>query len=85
MQIASCIVLAVSILQSEVWTRFKVVLKGPGGYLENTSKWLSASIAHAFRELDYERWANTDYGRQMILGKAKGKGKTQDMDLDTEA
>ena len=84
MQTASCIVLAVSILESVVLTRFKVVLKGPV-YLDNMSRWLSSSIKHASQELDYERWASTDFGRQMILGKAKGKGKTQDMELDTEA
>ena len=83
MQTASCIVLAVSILQSVVLTTFKVVLKGPV-YLDNMSKWLSSSIHHAFQELDYERWSTTDFGKQMIRGKAKGKGKTQDMDLDPE-
>ena len=80
MQIESCIVLTVRILQSVVLTRFKVVMKVPGGFLENPDKWLAASIAHAVEELDYERWSTTDFGKQMIRGKAKGKGKTQDME-----
>jgi hypothetical protein len=82
MQIESCIVLTVRILQSVVLTRFKVVMKVPGNFLENPDKWLSSSIGHAVQELDYERWSTTDFGKQMIRGKAKGKGKTQDMDLD---
>ena len=80
MQIESCIVLTVRILQSVVLTRFKVVMKVPGGFLENADKWLSSSIVHAVQELDYERWSTTDFGRQMLRGKAKGKGKTQDME-----
>ena len=80
MQIESCIVLTVRILQSVVLTRFKVVMKVPGNFLENPDKWLSCSIVHAIQELHYERWSTTDFGKQMIRGKAKGKGKTQDME-----
>ena len=80
LQIESCIVLTVRILQSVVLTRFKVVMKVPGGFLENADKWLSSSIVHAVQELDYERWSTTDFGKQMLRGKAKGKGKTQDME-----
>ena len=80
LQIESCIVLTVRILQSVVLTRFKVVMKVPGGFLENPDKWLAASIDHAVQELDYERWSTTDFGKQMIRGKAKGKGKTRDME-----
>jgi hypothetical protein len=40
-------------------------------WLENPNKWLSSAINSAFRELDFDRWSQTAYGRTKCTMKFK--------------
>ena len=39
------------------------------GWLENKSKWVSSSVNQAFKELDYERFAQTTYAKSQLCSK----------------
>ena len=72
-EIESGIVMRVSILQFVALSRYKVVSREPGNFLENPSGWLSAAAKRAFQDLDFENWKDTSYGRSMMTGKGMGK------------
>ena len=78
-------------------TRFKVVTKHGQGYVDNMSRWLSSAVNQAWKELDFDRWVQSDFAKQLLAsrsswpmpppGKAKGKGKckTNETDFDDQA
>ena len=66
-------------------------------YVENMSRWLSSAVNQAWKEIDFPRWSQTDYAKQLLQsrlsgwpmpppGKAKGKGKckTDEADFDDQ-
>ena len=49
--------------------RFKLRSKQDGGWLNNSSKWLSAAVNQAMRDLDYGRFSNTAYARDRVVAR----------------
>jgi hypothetical protein len=64
----------------------------------NMSRWLSSAVNQAWKEIDFPRWSQTDYAKQLLASrlsgwpmpppgkaKGKGKGKTNETDFDDQA
>ena len=49
--------------------RFKLRSKQDGEWLRDNSKWLSAAVNQAMRDLDYGRFANTAYARDRFVAR----------------
>lgn len=58
--------------------RYKVRLKMDGGWLQDTSKWLTSAVKTAFRDLDYDRFARTSYAKTSFSGAMRDAGNTVD-------
>ena len=49
--------------------RGKVRSKMDDGWLQDCSRWMSSSVGQAFKELDYERFAQTTYAKSQLCSK----------------
>jgi hypothetical protein len=45
---------------------------------------MSSAINSAFRDIDYERWSQTSFAREMLSGRGSSKGNRKSKGMDSE-